>query len=124
MTIMEAISRVNDRKHNTVGQEEKLAWLSQVDMSIKRQIIDTHEGGEGTVFDGYSSDTDLETQLLVPQPFDIIYLHWLEAQIDYRNGEPDRYNASIMLYNAAWENFENYYNRTHMPLKRGCRFVF
>lgn len=124
MTIIEAITRADDRKHNTVSFEEKLEWLNQLDRNIKLKIIDTHEGGENVTFSGYNSDTDQHTTLLVPQPFDSIYLYWLEAQIDYRNGEPERYNASKLLYNAAWEDFENYYNRTHRPVQRGCRFVF
>ena len=56
-------------------------------------------------------------RLLIPYPYDDVYLKWLEAQIDYANGEIARYNNSITLYNSAMTAFMNYYNRTHLPLK-------
>jgi hypothetical protein len=71
---------------------------------------------------GYGEDEDLSTVLLVPAPYDDIYVRWLEAQIDYTNGEYGKYNNSIAMYNAAYTAFANYYNRTHMP--KGKKFKF
>ena len=124
MTIIEAINKIDTLKYNTYSQEDKVDWLSRLDWMVKRQIIDTHDGAEAVGFTGYDSDTDLHTVLLVPAPFDEVYLRWLEAQIDYANGETDKFNASIIMYNTAYEAFENYYNRNHMPLKKGKRFIF
>ena len=124
MTIIEAISKIDSLKYNTYSQEDKVDWLSRLDWMVKRQIVDTHEGGQAVFFTGYDADTDLHTVLLIPAPFDEIYLRWLEAQIDYTNGEMDKYNASIIMYNTAYEAFENYYNRNHMPVKKGKRFIF
>lgn len=124
MTIIEAITKIDSLKYNTYSQEDKVDWLSRLDWMVKRQIIDTHEGGEAVPFTGYDADTDLHTVLLIPAPFDEIYLRWLEAQIDYTNGEMDKFNASIIMYNTAYEAFENYYNRNHRPVKKGRRFIF
>ena len=124
MTIIEAINKIDSLKYNTYSQEDKVDWLSRLDWMVKRQIVDTHEGGQTVFFTGYDADTDLHTVLLIPAPFDEIYLRWLEAQIDYTNGEMDKYNASIIMYNTAYEAFENYYNRNHMPVKKGKRFIF
>ena len=124
MKIMEAIGRLDALKFNTYTQGDKIAWLSKLDNTIKTQIIDTHEGGEGISFAGYTDDTPLETVLLVPAPFDEVYLRWMEAQIDYHNGEYDKFNASIIMYNTAYEAFANYYKREHMPISRGNRFIF
>ncbi|MBQ3503427.1 MAG: hypothetical protein IJA75_01830 [Oscillospiraceae bacterium] len=123
MTINEAIGRVDALKFNTCPQGEKIRWLSELDGSIKHSIIDRHEGGGGA-FAGYDSNTDGNTVLLVPAPFDVVYLRWLEAQIDYHNGEFDRFNAAIILYNTAYEAFANHYKQTHKPVAKGCRFVF
>jgi hypothetical protein len=97
-------------------------WLSQLDGKIKNDIIDTHEGGEDIVFNGYGADTPTDTKLLVPFPYDDMYRHWLEAQIDYVNGEYTRYNNSMTMFNAAYSEYEHYYNRTHKP--KGKRFKF
>ena len=118
MKIIDAINRIDSLKHNTYTQMDKLAWLSRLDSMVKRLIIDTHEGGEEITFTGYDENTDLDTEMLVPAPFDEIYLRWLEAQIDYTNGEYDKYNNSILMYQTAYDGYANYYNRNYMPKGR------
>lgn len=124
MTIIEAINKIDALKNNTYTQDDKVEWLDRLDRIIKLQIIDTHEGAEGVPFTGYNADTDLHTVLLVPAPYDEVYLRWLEAQIAYNNDEIDRYNTAITMFNTAYEAYEKYYNRTHMPIARGKRFIF
>jgi hypothetical protein len=122
MTLIEAISRIDSMKPNTYAQQDKVKWLSNLDGIIKRKIIDTHEGGETIVFEGYTESTPLTTELLVPSPYDDIYLKWLETWIDYYNGEYPRYNNSSQVYSDAYAEFERYYNRTHMPC--GAKFKY
>lgn len=124
MTIMDAIYRIDAIKPNSYSQSEKIKWMSTLDGTVKSEIIDTHEGGKGVVFNGYNENTDLSTELLIPAPYDDIYLRWLESQIDYSNGEYGKYNNSIAMYNTAYVAFENFYNRTHMPISNGKRFTF
>lgn len=122
MKIIEAINRIDSLKHNTYSTNDKIAWLSRLDSMVKRLIIDTHEDGEDVNFTGYDDSTDMETEMLVPAPFDEVYLRWLEAQIDYTNGEYDKYNNSILMYQAAYDGYANYYNRNHMPKGRKIKF--
>ena len=122
MKIIEAITQIDNLKHNTYSQKDKLNWLSRLDSMAKRLVIDTHVGGEFVLFTGYNADTDLNTDMLIPEPFDDAYLRWLEAQIDYTNGEYNKYNNSIMMYNTAFQAYRNYYNSTHMPLGKGFKF--
>ena len=121
MKIIEAINRIDSLKHNTYTQNDKVAWLSRLDSMVKSLIIDTHEG-DAVTFTGYDDKTDLNTELLVPAPFDEIYLRWLEAQIDYHNGEYDKYNNAILMYQTAYEGFQNHYNRTHMPKGESIKY--
>jgi hypothetical protein len=122
MTIIEAINRIDILKPNTYSQQEKVKWLSNLDGIIKGKIIDTHEGAEEVSFDGYTDSTPLTTELLVPSPYDDIYLKWLETWVDYYNGEYARYNNGVQAYNDAYASFEKHYNRTHMP--KGNKFKF
>ena len=124
MTILEAINRVDTTKPNSYTQTEKVDWLSTLDGIIKKEIIDTHEGGENIVFEGYTPDTSLDTVLLVPAPYDDIYIRWLESRIDYANGEYGKYNNSATAYNTAFEVYSHYYNRTNMPKHTAKRFIF
>ena len=122
MTISEALHRADEVKPNTYSDLDKIRWLSTLDGLIKTKIIDTHEGAESITFKEYDENTALDTELLVPAPYDHIYIHWLEAMVDYANDEYDRYANTMEMYNSAWNTFENYYNRTHMP--KGKKFKF
>lgn len=124
MKIIEAITRLDALKFNTYTQTDKVEWLSGLDNMVKKHIIDTHEGAEDVIFTGYDESTDLQTELLVPAPHDEMYLRWLEAQIDYHNGEYDKYNNAIIMFNTVYEAYQSYYTRTHLPLIRGRRFRF
>lgn len=114
MKVIEAINQIDNLKPNTYSDEEKTAWLSRLDYLVKREILDTHEGGT-ILFGGYDADADAQTGLMVPPPYDEMYLRWLEAQIDYANGEYSKYNNSIEMFNASYRGYSNYYNRTHAP---------
>lgn len=122
MTILKAIKLVDGLIHNTYSQQEKVRWLSSVDTTVKQQLIDTHEDPPDIVFNGYDADTSLDTELLVPEPYDSLYPHWLEAQIHYYNGEYGKYNQAYAMYSAELKAYANEYNRTHMPKGTSYRY--
>lgn len=122
MRIREAIDRIDSLKHNTYSNSDKIAWISRLDSMVKKQIIDSHEGADQVSFSAYDDSTDIGTELLVPEPFDEMYMRWLEAQIDYANGEYGKYNNSILMFNTSYEDYVNYYNRTHMPLGKRVKY--
>lgn len=122
MTIIEAINRIDSLKPNNYTPEDKIAWLSSLEGIIKKEIIDTHKGSENVTFEGYNENTALDTVMLVPKPYDDVYVKWLEAQIDYTNGEINRYENSMIAYNTLYSTFARYYNRTHLPLGKSIKF--
>ena len=122
MTLIEAINKIDTLKPNNYTQSDKVKWLSNLDGVIKTGIIDTHEGGENVIFNGYDDNTPIDTVLLAPAPYDDLYIKWLENQIDYYNAEFGKFNNSAMTFNTAYSAFERYYNRQHMPKK--CKMKF
>ena len=124
MTIAEAIGQADALYFNTFSNGEKTAWLSRLDGMVRDQILAVHEGSGGLTFSGYGPGTDPATVLLVPPPYDGLYLPWLQSQMELALRETEGYNASILTFNALYEAFEKYWNRTHMPLSRGSRFRF
>ncbi len=120
MYLLEAIQAADRLQENTFSQEEKVAWLEQLDRKVQLELYDTHAGYEGTAFPGYGPHTDLQaTVLRIPDQFGEIYIHWLMAQMDYYSGELTRYNNTIAAYNTLWQAFANWVNRTHMPKGAG-----
>lgn len=123
MTIGDAIGQVDALYFNTFSGGEKIAWLSKLDGLIREQIFSSHEGA-GEPFSGYGPETDPAVELLVPPPYDGLYIPWLQAQMELALRETEGYNASILTFNAEYEAFEKHWHRTHLPLSRGRRLRF
>lgn len=123
MTIIEAINKTDSLTPNNYTQSDKIKWLSTLDGNVKKQIIDTHEGGDNVIFTGYDDDTALDTELLVPFPFEEVYIHYLESRIHYENEEYTKYNVAASMYNMEYTKYANYYNRNNMPNSKQ-RFIF
>lgn len=124
MTIIEAINQADELNKNAYSRKQKIVWLSRVEALIKKTIVDTHEGGESIDFEGFDPDTvDLSTVLIMGQPYDEGYIHWLQAQVYYANDEIDRYNRAILMFNDTLDTFKTYYKRSHAPKGSG-RFRF
>lgn len=117
MKISEAIAEVDNLKPNMYGTKDKIKWLSRLDARIYQEIVQTHERNEGEediTFTPYT-ENDTDKELLVAQPYDEIYVHWLEAQIDYSNMEYDSFNNSNAMFEAVFAQFRNAHNRCHEP---------
>ena len=123
MKIIEAINQIDSLKPNTYSVKQKIYWLSQLEAMVNVQVIDTHEGGDRIPFDGFTEDTDTQTQLFMPAPFDMAYIYWLEAQIHYANEDIDMYNSAIMMFNTAFREYKDHYTKTHTTKGTG-RFRF
>lgn len=113
MKINDALSRVDNLKPNDYSHDNKIGWLSELDLQVKTEILDTYEGAENITFSGYTEETSEETVLLVPEPFSEMYIHYLNAKIDYYNGEFKNHNTNITMFNTVFDNFRAYYSRTH-----------
>ena len=122
MTIHDAINKAKDAKLGLFSQEQIIDWLNTVDGIIKREIIDTHEGGDNIEFRGYNAGTPLTAELLVPAPYDELYIRYLEMQMAYANSESDRHDRSTEAFNATYTAFERWYNRTRMPIRKRLKF--
>ena len=122
MKIIEAINRIDALKHNTYTQADKVRWLSTLDSMVKDHVIDTHEGAEDVIFTGYDDSTDLQTELLMPAPYDEAYLLWMESKIDYHNGEYGKYNNAVEAFTTFYDGYKAYYNRNHMPKAKKFKY--
>ena len=116
MTLGEAIDRVDYLRYNAFTREEKAAWLAQLERMLKRNILDTHE--EGLPFQEPGEDTPLTA----PESFDMMYLRWLEAQIDYANQEYMKYNNAMALFTALWQEYANQVRRSSPAVGRRTFF--
>ena len=117
MTINEAITMADELKPNMMQNAVKVRFLNEIEGKVHEEIIMTHAH---TVAEEscpkYDTDTDQGTDMLVPAPYDMLYVYWLMAQIDHMNMEMDKYNNDRALFENAWGNFADYWNRNRLPL--------
>lgn len=116
MKIIDAISLVDEMRVNTYGDDEKVRWLNWLDGQLYVTVHKRH--ADPPDFHSYECES-METELLVPAPFDQMYIWWLQAQMDLVTGEVDRYNADITVFNNLQDSFIAEYKRTHMPVSAG-----
>ena len=115
MKINEAIAQVDRLRNNMVPNNIKIGWLSRTDSMIFHEIMAGREGVEGQTFKEYTEE-DGEKELLVPPPYDELYLYKLEAQIYYEQREIKKYASSMALYNEAMNEYSKKYAREHRAL--------
>jgi hypothetical protein len=120
MTISEALQRFDELYPNAFSEEEKLRWISTLDWTIKVEIIDIRKNGVS--FHGYNAETDQGTKLLAEEPYDELYIFWMQAMASYHNGEMGGYNNSMAKFDELYTKFRNWYNRENMV--KGTAFKY
>ena len=103
--------------------------------NAKTGIVIQGVNADGLVFaDGSFADigtTEVTTELsfdgscmelLVEPPHSKLYAEYVMARIDYANGEYDKYENSMQMFNAFWGEFSRWFARTYRPadMKKGC----
>lgn len=112
MKLDEIVSKVDTLCPNQYDKETKLTWLSELESRIRVEVLDTHYPIKGPEpYNPYEED---------------MYVYYLQGMIAFQNSEIPKYNQFMALYNAAYTDYVNAYNRTHMPKqgRRGNRFHF
>ncbi|MBR2987139.1 MAG: hypothetical protein IKC63_03885 [Clostridia bacterium] len=122
MTIAEAITGIDQRKRNGIPEDVKIKWLSELDGRVYNELILTHDGGDSIPLPRYDENTIRTTTLLIPSPYERIYLLWLEALIDYTSGEMNRYANAYAMFNNTYAEYARLYHRTHKPKGEKLKF--
>lgn len=136
MTLIQAVNEADNLKPNMYGLPEKIKWLSRLDQRIFEEVLLMHElsdeekepfmveidGKRIFSFCAYN-ENDQEKDLIVKEPYDEMYVHWLSAQIDWNNREYAGFNATNAIFEATYSAFRNAFNRTHMP-KSGRKIYY
>ena len=112
MTIEQAIRLADEQRPNALMGATKIRWLTELEGRIVNEVYRNRREFEHIKFSGYTQDTDVTTQLIVPDPYSDIYVYWLFMKTDYANNETDRFNNDAVMYNTAYLAYVNHINRT------------
>ena len=123
MTIQRALDMANAMKPNMMDRELKIAFLTEIEQLIHQEVIMKHvHTEEQKTMPEYTVETDPGTQLVIPQPYDMVYVYWLMSKIDLQNLETDKYNNDRALFENAYDTMCDWYTRNNMPLTADTQF--
>lgn len=105
MNTAEVIKTVNDRCPNTCTDEEKIAYVNEIENIVQRELLNLEEKDMKRQV---TSDTQTE-ELLLEKPFDLIYIYYVAAMTCQAMEEWDSFNAWLSLYNSRAVDARNYY---------------
>lgn len=111
MTISELIERADAVKPNAFDNYAKTGWINEAEGLVQTEIF-LFADEEIIVYD-YDEDKDKE--LLVKPPHDKLYLPYLAAMIDFYNGEYNKYQNTMQMFNNHFGEFMRWFALRYRP---------
>ena len=125
MTIQYALDLADKMKPNMMERWIKIAFLQEIDRKIYNELVMTHEHAEeDEVLPTYNESTDDGTELLVPDPYGMLYVYWIMTRIDQQNQETEKENNDRARFENEYQEMSDWWTRTKMPLQARPYFRF
>jgi len=97
MTIEAIIDKVDALKPNAFTNAQKFSWLNTLEGKIQTEIW-LVPAGEIRQYTSYEAEKS--TVPLVKAPYDELYVWYICAMVDLFNGETNRYQNTMQVYNS------------------------
>lgn len=118
MTIQDAIEITDEMKPNMMSPRLKCKFLTEIEQLIHDEIVLRHEHPEEQHEKPvYTEDCDMLTELMVPDPYSMVYVYWLMTKLDMQNQEDARYNIDRQHFENAYDTMSDWWTRNHVPIQ-------
>lgn len=111
MTVSEVLNMVDDIKPNAFSDDAKVAWLNEVEGMVQTEVF--LWAPEEIIT--YTCEENKDTPLLVEPPHDKLYWPYLSAMIDFANGEYNKYQNTMQLFNSSFKEFMRWFATHYRP---------
>ena len=122
MTVGKAIELADKlRANNGFDRELKILWLRQADAGLRKSVVEKSDTdafdavGADVLYDREEEMLRQDAELMLPQPYDDYYPHYLSAQMDLALGETDRYANEMQVANNRQEEFAIWCRQHYLP---------
>lgn len=109
MTAGEAIAKIQKLKPDIYGDEILTSWLSELDGKYSIELMGQAEPVS------YKYPKDIDTVLLVPEPYTNLYDLYLVSTIDWHNREMQSYENDKIMFAEADAEFRAWYRKKNRP---------
>ena len=110
-TLKSVISMVDSIKPNAFDDEAKTAWINECEGLVQTEVLLWASDEIIT----YTYEWDQEKTLLVRPPHDKIYWTYLSAMIDFANGEYNKYQNTMQMFNSFFGEFMRWFAQNYRP---------
>lgn len=113
MTVQEVLTEVEELKPHQYDDSMLIRWLNDLETKIYREILSNYV--YETELEEYVplTEEDMMRELCIKEIYTDVYKLYLFAMIDFYNNETARYQNSHVMFNVRYQDFANYWNRTH-----------
>ena len=107
MTLDECVQRIQEDKPSAYDDERICAWVNELEAQMQSEVLGITDVSLIKQYD-ITKNADRGSTLLIPIPY-------IEAQIDYADGEGDRYNNNVNIFNQYYNDFRAWYIEHNRP---------
>ena len=119
MKVVSLIEQYNLERPNSIEDTVKMEFLRRCEANLLDNIILLYEPQEGDPTEEdwkeHLATFDYDTDLICDEPYDDIYMYYLDQRIALNNNDIKRYNATSRLFDNTFLSFKQKYNREHYP---------
>ncbi len=110
-TLKSVIEYVDEIKPNAFSNEAKTQWVNECEGLVQTEVLLLAD----TELISYSYYTDKDKELLVKHPHVKIYWAYLTAMIDFANGEYNKYQNTMQMFNAFFSEYMRWFALWYHP---------
>lgn len=114
MTLKQVVDMVDDIKPNAFSYETKTRWINEVEGFVQTNVFLLNVDDVKK----YDWAENQNTELLANFPHDKIYWTYLCAMVDFGNGEYNKYQNTMQMYNEFIGEFMRWFAQTYRPADR------
>lgn len=114
MRIDKLLKIVRTLKPTPFEDDILLMWVNEVEGMVQTEVL-LRSTADLTPYELDGQGEPTAAELVVPYPFDRLYLQYLLAQIDYANGEYAKYQNSMQMFNACYTDYVHHVAETIAP---------
>ena len=103
MTIRDLLNRISKEKPHSFTDADLISYVNDIEAEVAEQLRIT----EVPVYVS-GHDDELDRVLLVPAPYDSLYVSYVKAMIDYANEEYDSYANNQAQHVQDFQDFKDW----------------
>lgn len=122
MTVRDITKGVFALRHETPQEALICNWANELDGMLWEELFCRCADNPYPEWKPVAPEEADTRRLLIPAPYESIYLEWIRAKMDDWNQEVMLYNGSIAVCNAHLEAFKAHWRRLHRPKQPALTF--